>query len=239
LIDYEEYYQARPGVDGDRARQWLELGAELKVEHLVALLERAGRALPATAVLEVGCGDGAVLAALRQHTRAAQLVGVEISSTGADIARARPEITRVVVFDGTTLPFEDGFFELVFATHVLEHVADPVGLLREMRRVSRGAIAVEVPLERNLAARRPAAVALSRAVGHIQRFDRSDVRRLLTEAGLRPVTELSDPLPRRVRTFHDGMWRGSAKWAVRSALAGIPGGERLMTVHYAVLALPV
>ncbi|MFL5865446.1 MAG: class I SAM-dependent methyltransferase [Solirubrobacteraceae bacterium] len=214
------------------------MSAELKVAHLLRLSARAGWPLPTTAVLEVGCGDGAVLAQLRRHAPAAELVGVEVSRTAADLARGRSEISRILVFDGGTLPFEDDSFELVFATHVLEHVADPVGLLREMRRVSRGAVAVEVPLERNVAARRPAAVALSRAAGHVQRFGRSDVSRLLAEAGLRRVSDFSDPLPRRVRTFQDGAWRGTAKWAVRSALAGVPGGERLMTVHYAALALP-
>lgn len=237
MTDYEAYYQPRPGVDGARAQRWRELSAELKVDHILRLLERADLPRSPAEVLEVGCGDGAVLAELRGHMPAAELVGVEVSGTAADLARAQPQVSRALVFDGATLPFADASFGLVFATHVLEHVTDPLGLLREMRRVTQGPVVVEVPLERNLAARRPAAVARSAAAGHVQRFERGDVRRLLTAAGLVPIGDLSDPLPRWVRTFHDGRLRGTAKWAVRSALAGAPGGERLMTVHYAALAL--
>jgi SAM-dependent methyltransferase len=187
--------------------------------------------------LEVGCGDGQVLTELAHRGFGPELVGIEVSETAASMARDHAEITRVATFDGERLPFPDASFPLVLATHVLEHVTDPLTLLQEMRRVATSFVVIEVPLESNLAARRPRAVALSRRVGHIQRFGRSDVRRLIAEAGLTRVAELTDPLPRRLRAFHDGRARGTAKWAVRSALLLLPKGERLMTVHYAALGV--
>ena len=165
------------------------------------------------------------------------LVGVEVSETAAHMARDQAGITRVMTFDGARLPFPDSSFPLVLATHVLEHVTDPRGLLEEMRRVAASYVVIEVPLEQNLAARRPRAVALSQQVGHIQRFSRSDVQHLIAEAGLTRASELTDPLPRKLRAFHDGRVRGTTKWAVRSGVARLPKGERLMTVHYAALAM--
>ena len=41
------------------------------------------------------------------------------------------------VADGMALPFGDGTFDVVHAHQVLQHVPDPVGMLREMRRVTR------------------------------------------------------------------------------------------------------
>ena len=235
MIDYDAYYRAQPGVDGDRSARWRELSAIGKADHVTKLLRGAGNARPRT-VLEVGCGDGAVLAELGRRGLGPELVGLEVSASAAELAGNRPEIRRVETFDGDRLPFEDAAFEFVFATHVLEHVEDPLGLLREMRRVATGFVFVEVPLERNLAAQRPAAVARSEAVGHVQRYARTDIRRMLSESRLSLTGEISDPLPRSVRTFTDGQLRGTLKWGLRSLLALHPAvGERVMTVHYAAL----
>jgi SAM-dependent methyltransferase len=233
-IDYENYYRARPGVDGGRAARWRELSAVIKADHVTTLLRKAGCA-PPTPILEVGCGDGAVLAAL--HPSGARMIGAEVSHTAADLARRRPEIAEVHTFDpGERLPFPDSSFPLVLATHVLEHVHDPLELLREMRRVSANLVFVEVPLEHNVAAHRAGAVARSLAAGHVQKFSRRSVGALLTDAGLEPRASLVDPLPRVVRVFQDGPLLGSAKWAIRTLLALPPGlAERVMTVHYAVL----
>lgn len=189
-------------------------------------------------MLEVGCGDGAVLSAMRRHAPGARLVGAEISHTAADLARRRPEIAEVRTFDaGAPLPFADGAFPLVFASHVLEHVENPLGSVCELARVSGGLVCVEVPLEANVAARRGQAVSRSEAAGHVQRFCRADIRALIADAGLTRLAELVDPLARSVRVFQDGPALGTAKWAVRTLLALPPGlGERVMTVHYAALA---
>jgi SAM-dependent methyltransferase len=213
------------------------MNAVIKADHVVRLFNRGEAGAATVSVLEVGCGDGQVLTELARRGFGPELVGVEVSETAATMARDRPEITRMATFDGERLPFPDASFPLVLATHVLEHVSEPLALLHEMRRVATRFVLIEVPLESNLAARRPRAVALSRHVGHIQRFSRSDVRRLIADAGLTTLSELTDPLPRRLRAFHDGRVRGTAKWAVRSALLLLPKGERLMTVHYAALAV--
>jgi hypothetical protein len=126
---------------------------------------------------------------------------------------------------------------------VLEHVPAPERLVAEIARVARAAIIVEVPLERNLSARRGTARAASEAAGHLHRFDRPAVRRLLTRTGWRTQSELLDALPLDVHTFGAetaaGRAKGRGKWIVRAALAAAPAlGERLITLHYAVLATP-
>ena len=237
---YEQCYT--PGADGDKYRRWRELGAEGKADHVVSLVERAGIPEPAT-ICEVGCGDGAVLGVLGRRGFGERRVGYEISSTGVKLAAQRPEVAAAAVFDGEHLPDADGAYDLVFATHVLEHVPDPAPLTREMLRVAARAVIIEVPLEDNLSARRPAARAASEGVGHLHRFDRRAIRRLVTDAGWRVGAELVDPLPREVHTFGAqtprARLKGDVKWAVRAGAAAIPAlGERLITLHFAVLALP-
>jgi SAM-dependent methyltransferase len=236
---YEDCYT--PGADGEHYRQWRELGAEGKAEHVVALVRRAGLAAPAS-VCEVGCGDGAVLGVLGRRGFGTRRVGYEISSSGVRLAAERPEVDLARVFDGATLPEQDDAYDLVLATHVLEHVPDPAPLTREMLRVGR-AVVIEVPLEANLSARRPAARAASEGVGHLHRFDRRAIRALVSACGGRVAAELLDPLPRAVHTFGAGSakarLKGDVKWALRAGAATVPPvGERLFTMHFAVLALP-
>jgi SAM-dependent methyltransferase len=239
-FDYEKYYEPKPptrGWDAERSNRWNQLSAVVKAEHVSELFNRARPGGERLSVLDVGCGDGQVLIELAHRGFGPELVGVEVSKTAARMARDHEEITRVATFDGVRLPFPDSSFALVIASHVLEHVTNPLALLQEMRRVARSFVVIEVPLESNLAAQRPRAVALSQGVGHVQRFSRSDVQQLIADGGLTRVSELTDPLSRELRALHDGRVRGTTKWVVRAALGLLPHGERLMTVHYAALAL--
>jgi SAM-dependent methyltransferase len=236
---YEQCYT--PGVDGEKYRRWRHLGAVGKADHVVDLVARSGLAAPQT-IAEVGCGDGAVLSELGIRGFGARRVGYEISASGVKLTAERAEVAEAHVFDGEHLPVADGAYDLVFATHVLEHVPDPVPLTRELLRVGR-AVIIEVPLEANISARRPAARAASEGVGHLHRFDRRAIRRLVTDAGWAVRAELVDPLPREVHLFDatDGAARakGYAKWALRAAAASVPAvGERLVTLHYALVATP-
>lgn len=237
---YEDCYTPTPG--GEKHARWRELGAVGKAGHVVSLAARAGCSAPRV-VAEVGCGDGAVLAELGRRGFGARRVGFEISSTGADLAGRRAEVDEAHVFDGARLPAEEGAYDVVFATHVLEHVPDPLPLTRELLRVGR-VVVIEVPLEDNLSARRPAARAASEGVGHLQRFSRRQIRRLVAGAGGQVRGELLDPLPLEVHRFGavtpSQHARGVAKWAVRRALAVVPAvGERAITMHYAVAATPL
>ncbi|HEY7075487.1 MAG TPA: class I SAM-dependent methyltransferase [Solirubrobacteraceae bacterium] len=224
---------------GDPARaelggRWRALGARTKADHVVRLCARAGLR-PATLV-EIGCGDGAVLSELAARGVAPVLDGFELSANAIALARRRGIPGRLEAYDGAHVPAADGAYDLALLTHVLEHVADPAALLAEAARVARWVL-VEVPLEANRSAARPAKRALAARAGHVQAFDRAAIAHLLSGAGLHPRAELTDPLPYAHHAFFGHRARAALKWAARTALWRLAPrrAERLFTVHFAVL----
>ncbi len=138
-------------------------------------------------VLDLGCGDGAFAAALTGA--GTQVTAVDVAAEAVRRATLRAPGARVLrVSEGAPLPLEEDAFDVVWAGETLEHVADVVGLLAEVRRVLRwgGALLVTTPNQARLA------VALEALAGHPleRRLDpRSDHLRFFTARTLREVLE--------------------------------------------------
>lgn len=237
---YEQAYSSAP-LEAELYSRWRALGALGKADHVIELCARSG--LEPHTVLDVGCGDGAVLSELSRRGFGDTLTGLELSASAVAIARARPGIDRVEQFDGARLAAGAGEYDLGILSHVLEHVPDPAALLGEVARACR-AVVIEVPLEANLSAQRASKRAHAHEIGHLRRLDRTAARAIVAGAGLRVAGELDDPLPLEVHLFFA---RGPAqrarcylKWAVRAALHRLAPAlaRRLFTVHYAALCLP-
>lgn len=116
------YYDARA--------VWLDrrVEADLLLRH--AKVGRGAR------LLDVGCGDGVLLA--RAVAGGGAAVGVEVNADALRAAKARAPGASVVATGGAaSLPFADAVFDAVVSQHVLEHLDDPVAHLREWRRVAR------------------------------------------------------------------------------------------------------
>jgi SAM-dependent methyltransferase len=243
-LELASFYERTYSQDPSRASLysgWRALSAVGKADHVIALC--AAASIAPERVLDVGCGDGALLSELYGRRFGSLLAGVEIAPAPVAIARQRPEIDAVSLYDGRSLPFAQGEFDLGILSHVLEHVSDPPGLLREVARAG-GAVVLEVPLEANWSARRGSKRAHAAEVGHLQRLSRADARRIVGSAGLRIVAEVEDPLPRAVHRFFaaSGGERlaANARWGVRAALHRIapPLARRAFTLHFACLCLP-
>ncbi|RFU26096.1 hypothetical protein B7463_g10242, partial [Scytalidium lignicola] len=97
---------------------------------------------PTLKILDVGCGPGSITVDLAKHVPQGHVTGVEYTPEPLVQARALAASQNVQNVDFTVgdihqLEFEDGSFDLVHAHQVLQHVADPVRALREMRRVTK------------------------------------------------------------------------------------------------------
>lgn len=88
---------------------------------------------PESRVLDVGCGDGLGLERLERKGFGA-LTGLDLSVEKLARASTRT-LARLVRADAHALPFSDGEFDVVYASHSLEHCHTPEQALAEFRRV--------------------------------------------------------------------------------------------------------
>lgn len=100
---------------------------------------------PHHTILDVGCGPGTITADLAELVPQGSATGVDSTESVLDTARAHaasrprgcPPNLKFRLGDANELPYPNASFDVVFCHQVLQHVRDPVGILREMRRVVR------------------------------------------------------------------------------------------------------
>ncbi len=118
-----------------RQRLWAASRNDPPFELVPWVLDHAGLAPGSTAdVLDLGCGNGRVSAALADRGHQGVLVAADLSF--GMLVGVGAEQTRVQL-DAHDLPFADDAFDVVLAAHMLYHVADRTRAARECRRVLR------------------------------------------------------------------------------------------------------
>jgi SAM-dependent methyltransferase len=133
--------------------------------------------LPAGArVLDAGCGSGRTMVELADYGD--EVSGVELNAEAAELARGRG-VGEVQIGRLEELPWDDGTFDLVTCLDVIEHIADDVAALVELRRVARsgGWLLVTVPAYQALWSRH------DEANHHYRRYSRSALRAAARSAG--------------------------------------------------------
>ena len=98
--------------------------------------------VPGSVVLDVGCGPGAIALEVASVVERGQVIGIDsdpnkIQRATSIASQGRVENVEFRLGDATSLSFKDDFFDLVYSTHVLEHLNDRVAALREMKRVAK------------------------------------------------------------------------------------------------------
>ncbi|MEU4424569.1 methyltransferase domain-containing protein [Actinoplanes sp. NPDC024001] len=90
-------------------------------------------------LLDVGCGPGTITADLARRLTPGRVTALERTEEALSLARDAIDLANVdfAVGDVHSLDFPDDSFDVTHAHQVLQHVADPVAALREMRRVTR------------------------------------------------------------------------------------------------------
>jgi len=133
-------------------------------------------------ILEIGCATGDVLAELAGEYPVVQ--GIELSEDACAIARAR----GLDVFCGTLEEFETHQqYDVVFMSHVIEHVLDPVATVAIIERLLApgGVLYLETPNVGSLDARLwKQGWGLIHYPRHLYLFDRDTIGRLLATASL-------------------------------------------------------
>jgi SAM-dependent methyltransferase len=224
------------GVYSAQERDWRRVCAVDKAGHIAGLL--GASAAGVGNVLEVGCGTGAVLARLSAIGIGRDFTGIDVidPATNLETDGAASAPFRWSSYDGARIPFADGSFDLVYASHVLEHVPEPRAFLHELARVARNFIYVEVPCELHARTNRRA-LQSTLDIGHINFYTPDTFRLVLETAGLHVVGfgTYDHSLP--VHAFHSSRVKGLGKSLVRKALLSVSPelATRLATYHCGAL----
>ena len=181
---------------------------------------------PGDRVLDLGCGDGALTGVLAdaaarraegagarpgEPTAAGSVVGVDVAEAALRRARARhPALTFALAPIDGALPFDDGSFDVVWSSEVIEHVADTARWLSEVRRVlvPRGRLLLTTPNHGRLRLAIGGIERYSEPLGdHLHLYSARSLRELLTEFDF-AVSELrgadGPPLLRRLLLLRVG-----------------------------------
>jgi len=94
-------------------------------------------------IIDLGCGNGNYAKALRLKCR--KLIGIDMSVDLAHHCRLLDVYDEILQTTVPPIKADDNSVDILFASEVLEHVADLKGMRAEMDRVSRKKIILTVP----------------------------------------------------------------------------------------------
>ena len=156
---------------------------DLRRAFLRGALKRGDR------VLDLGAGAGELTAAAA--AAGTEVIGAEVAEAAlARARRAHPALAfQLVSIDGP-LPFDDGDFDVVWASEVIEHIADTARWLLEVRRVlvPGGTLLLTTPSHGRLRILIGGVEAFSEPLGdHLHLYTASSLRKLLIEFGLADI----------------------------------------------------
>jgi ubiquinone/menaquinone biosynthesis C-methylase UbiE len=106
---------------------WVDQG---RSEPFLRFFSELAQTSPDRKILEIGCGEGMLLATLPSGDR----FGIDPSAHALVRARKRSEATCAVA-RAEQLPFAEAFFDVVITVGVMEHFEDPDAASAEIRRV--------------------------------------------------------------------------------------------------------
>jgi SAM-dependent methyltransferase len=137
---------------GHWLKQRLQFNLEVARKDFLHVVRVLGLPRRQATILDVGFGSGMLLFTFAPSYR---LLGTELSPTAirkvrqAARKRGYQECLFVIPPANGTLPFRGGVCDVVIASHIVEHVADDIGLMREMLRVLKpgGRLVLLFPLD--------------------------------------------------------------------------------------------
>lgn len=153
--------------------------------HRRRLILDLARRIQFTTVLDVGCGNGALLEALQQSF-SAKLTGIDVSEYVITENAKRLRSCYFRHLDISRAALEDKF-DLVICSEVLEHIADQDSAVSNLRSMCKRYLILTVPGEPMFP--------LDRHFGHVRHYTARSLVALLQKHGIAPVVTLNWGFP--------------------------------------------
>lgn len=176
---------------GDSRTAYLRPKIDWLLRTITQWGDKTGIAAAETRVLEVGCGDGVFLSAVRNAGFPGALTGCDVSLEMLRVARERTTAADAIAWDhsGTaSLPYSAAAFDVVILCAVLHHVepSDRAPFLAEVRRTLRPGGLVCIMEHNPWNPVTQYVVSTTPIDADAQLLSHRTARRLLVEAGFRP-----------------------------------------------------
>ncbi len=198
--------------------------AQSNLRALDDALKMLQRQFPPASVLDFGCGFGV---SLFSFPKTVAIAGVDISANAIRNCKRLSTMLRrngeFYVSDGTTsFPFDDNRFELVIASHSLEHIENERFVFSEMIRCARpgGLLLINVPI--NEVVNDPK---------HVRKYSTEKLSVLFSQHGLLPVlfqqSNKWDSFFFHSALKHDSRFAHAVIRSVKGVLAVLPESVRI------------
>lgn len=122
---------------GSKSEEYLSWG-KIQVNTLIDILKTSGFELRSKKILDLGCGAGRMVRWFKPYTDTCEVWGTDISSEHIYWANnyLKPPFNFATTTTIPHLPFEDRFFDLIYAGSVFTHIDDLTeSWLLELKRV--------------------------------------------------------------------------------------------------------
>lgn len=216
-MDELEKYE-RMAADFEQNHQFNGYHHFRRLEIVLSFLRKLRKDL---VILDAGCGDGLQL---DKYIKSYLAFGVDISLTR--LKRAKEQVKKSVVFSGDlfNLPIKNSRFDVVILGEVIEHIEEPVVVLKEIHRIlkSSGYILLDTPSQSNIVDMILRLLGIEPKWGfkvdktHLWFFKMNQVKELLQRAGYMQVTIRGGPFIRYdLPIMHHCTWVKRRWWAYK------------------------
>jgi SAM-dependent methyltransferase len=134
----------------DDPLSWFQSHYNEAAQQIIDFLAGVKISMTGQDVVDIGCGDGIIDLGLAHKAQPRKLVGYDLDLVDDDIrshltsaaaqAGVSPELPPCLGFarsDPLSIPADDESFDFVVTWSAFEHIAEPAGVIREMRRIIR------------------------------------------------------------------------------------------------------
>ena len=146
-IKFKKYIDRKSGYHWEQISNSLTKRNIFVIARYKIILNILGDNISGKKILDVGCGDGVLCSFLKK--KGAIVTGIDASKEAIKFGKEKVKDVNFIEGSAYELPFEEGSFDYVISTELIEHLSEPEKLLTEMKKVwnKTGKVVISTPIK--------------------------------------------------------------------------------------------